>query len=122
MVTSHVSSQMLSIDSACCVPCSTLKKALFVKAERDYLRNQIGVVRDSVSILSYIVDQQDSLISYKDTQISLFKKNEVKFNEVLINKDKQIHLYDEKLTDVTRQRNAAGALAILSLILGIFVF
>ena len=71
-------SQTLSIDSTCYVPCKTLKKALIVKNERDFLKNQIGVARDSISILTSVVVNQDSVIKTQDSSISLYKKNEEK--------------------------------------------
>ena len=77
------SSQTLSIDSTCCVPCKTLKKALIVKSERDFLKNQIGVARDSINILSSVVINQDSVIKTQDSSISLYKKNEENYNFII---------------------------------------
>ena len=48
------------------MPCGTLRKALVVKSERDYLKNQIGVVRDSISLLNVIVKDQDTLLKNKN--------------------------------------------------------
>jgi len=91
------SSQTLSIDSTCCVPCKTLKKALIVKSERDFLKNQIGVARDSISILTSVVVNQDSVIKNQDSSISLYKKNEENYNFIITKKDGIIELKDEQI-------------------------
>ena len=91
------SSQVLSSDSICCVPCKTLKKALIVKNERDFLKNQIGVTRDSVSILTNVVINQDSVIKTQDSSISLYKKNELNYNSIINKKDGIIELKDEQI-------------------------
>ena len=84
------SSQTLSNYSTCCVPCKSLKKALLVKTERDYLKDQIGVARDSIVILSRIVSNQDSVIIKQDTTISLYKKNEDEYIQIVKNKDTEM--------------------------------
>ena len=91
------SSQTLSIDSTCCVPCKTLKKALIVKSERDFLKNQIGVARDSINILTSVVVNQDSVIKNQDSSISLYKKNEENYNSIITKKDGIIELKDEQI-------------------------
>lgn len=91
------SSQTLSIDSTCCVPCKTLKKALIVKSERDFLKNQIGVARDSINILSSVVINQDSVIKTQDSSISLYKKNEENYNSIIEKKDGIIEVKDEQI-------------------------
>jgi hypothetical protein len=104
------------------VPCGTLRKALVVKSERDYLKNQIGVVRDSVSLLNVIVKDQDTLLKNKNNQIELYKKNEIAYVEVAKNKDKQISMYDDQLHNLKRERDIAFGLSIIILVLGIFVY
>lgn len=110
------------IDTGCSVPCGTLRKALVVKSERDYLKNQIGVVRDSVSLLNVIVKDQDTLLKNKNNQIELYKKNEIAYVEVAKNKDKQISIYDDQLHNLKRERDIAFGLSIIILVLGIFVY
>ena len=121
ILSSYASSQTLSIDTQCCVPCATLKKALLIKTERDYLKNQIGVTRDSVAILSVIVSQQDTLIKNKNNQIDLHKKNELNYTQIIDNKSKQIGLYDKELKTVKAGRRVAYGVAILSIISGLLV-
>ena len=121
-LSSLANSQTLSIDTNCSVPCNTLRNALFVKSERDYLKNQIGVVRDSVSLLNVITKNQDSLIVNKNQQIDLYKKNESSFQQVIEGKDKQIGLYNEVVKEAEKQKNIAYVLVLFVTLMGIFVF
>ena len=70
-------SQTLSTEDLVTVTIKTLKNALIVKTERDFLKNQITVVRDSVNILVTITNNQDSIIKTQDTSISLYNSNVV---------------------------------------------
>jgi hypothetical protein len=99
-----------------------LRNALFVKSERDYLKNQIGVVRDSVSLLNVITKSQDSLIVNKNQQIDLYKKNESSFQQVIEGKDKQISLYNDVVKEAEKQKNIAYVLVLFVTLMGIFVF
>jgi hypothetical protein len=121
-LSSLANSQTLSIDTNCSVPCNTLRNALFVKSERDYLKNQIGVVRDSVSLLNVITKSQDSLIVNKNQQIDLYKKNESSFQQVIEGKDKQISLYNDVVKEAEKQKNIAYVLVLFVTLMGIFVF
>jgi hypothetical protein len=121
ILSSSANSQALSIDTQCCVPCNTLKKALLVKTEKDYLKNQIGVVRDSVSILNVIVSQQDTLLKSKDSQIELYKKNEVNYLQIVDNKNKQIELYNKELKATKKSIKTAYGVAILSIFSSILI-
>lgn len=121
-LSSLANSQTLSIDTNCSVPCNTLRNALFVKSERDYLKNQIGVVRDSVSLLNVITKNQDSLIVNKNQQIDLYKKNESSFQQVIEGKDKQISLYNDVVKEAEKQKNIAYVLVLFVTLMGIFVF
>ena len=91
-----VSSQMLSTEDLVTVPAKTLKNALIVKNERDYLKNQITVVRDSVNILVTITNNQDSIIKNQDTSISLYKK-------IDIDRQKQLEYKDNIITNTQNQ-------------------
>ena len=121
ILSSYASSQTLSIDTQCCVPCATLKKALLIKTERDYLKNQIGVTRDSVAILSVVISQQDTLIKNKNNQIDLYKKNESNYIQIIDNKSKQIGLYDKELKTAKAGKRVAYGVAVLSIISGLLV-
>ena len=113
--------QTLSNDSLCCVPCKSLKKALLVKTERDYLKDQIGVARDSIVILSRIVSNQDSVIIKQDTTISLYKKNEDEYIQIVKNKDTEIEIKDKQIKKAKNRAKIAwittGASAIAFIII-----
>jgi hypothetical protein len=87
---------MLSTEDLVTVPAKTLKNALIVKNERDYLKNQITVVRDSVNILVTITNNQDSIIKNQDTSISLYKK-------IDIDRQKQLEYKDNIITNTQNQ-------------------
>ena len=121
ILSSFANSQTLSIDTQCCVPCATLKKALLVKTERDYLKNQIGITRDSVTLLNVIVSQQDTLIKNKNNQIDLYKKNELNYVQIIDNKNKQVELYDKALKTAKKGIKVAYGVAVVSIISGLLV-
>jgi hypothetical protein len=91
-----VSSQTLSTEDLVTVPAKTLKNALIVKNERDYLKNQITVVRDSVNILVTITNNQDSIIKTQDASISLYKKIDT-------DRQKQLEYKDNIITNTQNQ-------------------
>ena len=116
-----LSSQVLLNDSTCCVPCITLKKALVVKTEKDYLKNQLGVVRDSIIILDKIVYNQDSVIKIKEAQIALYVKNESDYKQLIENKDKEVTLYKKEHKTALQQRNLGYISGILGIISGLLI-
>lgn len=91
-----VSSQTLLTEDLVTVPTKTLKNALIVKTERDYLKNQITVVRDSVNILVTITNNQDSIIKTQDASISLYKKIDT-------DRQKQLEYKDNIITNTQNQ-------------------
>ena len=90
------SSQTLSTEDLVTVPSKTLKNALIVKNERDFLKNQITVVRDSVNILVTITNNQDSIIKTQDASISLYKKIDT-------DRQKQLEYKDNIITNTQNQ-------------------
>jgi hypothetical protein len=109
-------SQTLSNDSTCCVPCKSLKKALLVKTERDFLLTQLDISRDSTLLLTQIVTNQDSIISKQDSTIVLYKQNEVNFNQVIKNKDSEIEIKDKQLQKQKTKTKIAWGVAGLNAI------
>jgi hypothetical protein len=79
------------------IPVKTLKAALLVKTERDYLKNQISVVRDSVYNLNKIIFYQDSIITNQDSSIKLYKKIDIDRQSQLSYKDDIITNYKQEL-------------------------
>lgn len=92
-----------------------------IKTERDYLKNQIGITRDSVAILSVVVSQQDTLIKNKNNQIDLYKKNESNYTQIIDNKSKQIELYDKALKTAKTGIKVAYGVAVVSIISGLLI-
>ena len=114
-------SQTPSNDSTCCVPCKSLKKALLVKTERDYLKEQIGVARDSIVILSNIMKNQDSVIVKQDTTISLYEKNELGYTQIIKNKDTEIEIKDKQIKKAKNKSKVAWITTGLSTIVFIII-
>ena len=113
-------SQKASSDT-CCVPCATLKKAIIVKQERAYCGAQLGFARDSISALQEIITAKDTIIFHRDSTIQLFKDTELKYKEVINNKDTIIGVYKKEIDKLRTARNGAYALGILSVLLSIFI-
>ena len=116
-MTSQVHSQTLSNDSTCCVPCKSLKKALVIKVERDYLKNQIGITRDSIFILDSIVHKQDLIIVNREAKITECEKSETACEQLVKNKDKEVGLYKGAYDTAIRQRNVGYTFGFLGIIL-----
>ena len=123
MGTLLMNSQTLLNDSTCCVPCITLKKALLLKNDYTYLKNQIKITRDSVFILNNITLNQDTIIKTQGRQITLFKQNEISYKKLIVNKDEEIILFKK---EIKKQKKAkivsyivGGSCLILSFILAI---
>ena len=121
MGTLLMNSQTLLNDSTCCVPCITLKKALLLKNDYTYLKNQIKITRDSVFILNNITLNQDTIIKTQGRQITLFKQNEISYKKLIVNKDEEIILFKK---EIKKQKKAkivsyivGGSCVILSFIL-----
>lgn len=121
MGTLLMNSQTLLNDSTCCVPCITLKKALLLKNNYTYLKNQIEITRDSVFILNNITLNQDTIIKTQGRQITLFKQNEISYKKLIVNKDEEIVLFKK---EIKKQKKAkivsyivGGSCLILSFIL-----
>jgi len=121
MGTLLMNSQTLLNDSTCCVPCITLKKALLLKNDYTYLKNQIKITRDSVFILNNITLNQDTIIKTQGRQITLFKQNEISYKKLIVNKDEEIILFKK---EIKKQKKAkivsyivGGSCLILSFIL-----
>ena len=115
------SSQTLLNDSTCCVPCIALKKALVIKTEKDYLKNQLEVTRDSIIILDKIVYNQDSIIKIKDAQIALYVKNEGDYKQLIENKDKEVTLYKKEYKTALKRRNLGYISGLLGIISGLLI-
>jgi hypothetical protein len=109
------SSQTLSNkEEYCSVPCRTLKNALIFKNECELVKGQLVVARDSISILNNITSRQDSLIATKESIIFLQRENEVRYIEMIENKDKIIGVKDKQIKQEKIKALAGWAVAILN--------
>ena len=103
------SSQKPSSDSTCCVPCKALKNALLVKAERDYLKDQINILRDSTRLQTTIINKQDSVMYTDSIKLTEYISREGTYNQLIGNKDREITIYKKKYSNqVIKARVAAG--------------
>lgn len=112
------SSQTRSNDSLVIVPVKTLRNALIVKSERDYLKSQISVIRDSVNILNNIISYKDSTIKNQDQSIIYYKQIDSNRQEQLSYKDKIIDNYKTQIQKEKKKTYIiGGSFALLSLLL-----
>lgn len=119
---SLANSQKLSVqDSSCTVPCYTLRNALTVKADHDYLKDQIQVVRDSVGALNLIVDDQNSIITLQNETISLLKQNEKTLIGIIENKDKEIELHKKEIRKQKLHKTIAYIVSAASIVFGVYM-
>jgi hypothetical protein len=67
----------------CKVPCYTLRNAIKAKKRADYLDSQIVIIRDSIKLYNQILSSKDSLIFFKDTQLTLLRSNESHYKKTI---------------------------------------
>ena len=109
------SSQTLSNkEEYCSVPCRTLKNALIFKNECELVKGQLVVARDSISILNNITSRQDSLLTNRENVIFLQRENEVRYLEIIENKDKIIEVKDKQIKQEKLKALAGWAVAVLN--------
>ena len=87
---------------SCIVPVSTLRNALIIKSQRDLLKKEIEITRDSISKLTELVDVKDSIIKNQEEIILLYKQNLERCQEVVKTKDSIIEEWKKKYK---KQRN-----------------
>jgi hypothetical protein len=75
------------------VPCESLRKALIMKEDKKLLEGKFQLVKDSVRILTNVVSLQTELISNKDKEIDLLKKNQQAQKGIIEEKNNQIGEY-----------------------------
>jgi len=116
MIVSSLSSQQLSTttDSTAVVPIKALRKALLVKAERDNLKNELGVARDSIQIQDSIIVKQDEAIFNLVSQVDIFRANERNYEEIITNKDSIIVEKEKKVDHYKKKTTTAYIITILN--------
>jgi len=121
-MTSPLYSQKVSSDT-CCVPCNALRRALITKEERTYCGKQLGFARDSIVDLEQVIQHKDTIISFKDSTILTYVRNEQNYKGIIANKDSIIAEYKKAyLTQRIHKFIAygfAGILAITGIIVGL---
>lgn len=100
-----VSSQKLSNDTNVLIPVSALRKALEVKLERDYLKNQLVTSRDTIKSQSKIIKSLDSTNKVSNHQINLYKKNETRHDSIVNSYKGIITEKNNKINDLTDKLN-----------------
>jgi hypothetical protein len=117
-MTSPLYSQKASIDT-CCVPCTTLRKALIIKEERTYCGKQLGFARDSITVLQQVILHKDTIISFKDSTIATYVKNENNYKGIITNKDSIIKEYKKAYLSQKIQKYIAYGVSSIILLAGI---
>jgi len=109
MISSASSQQRLS-DSTVIVPIKSLKNALLVKADRDNLKKELVVSRDSISTMQTIILRQDSALFICDTTRTVLEGKIEDQKGIIKAKDGQIDERNKKIEDLEAKfRGAVGA-------------
>lgn len=117
-MTSPLYSQQASTDQ-CIVPCEALRKALIIKEERTYCGKQLGFARDSITVLQQVIIHKDTIISFKDSTIVTYVKNENNYKGIITNKDSIIKEYKKAYLAQRIQKYIAYGVSSIILLVGI---
>ncbi len=113
MMMSSASSQHRLNDSTAIVPIKSLRNALLVKADRDNLKNQLGIARDSIKYMDTIILRQDSIIHVCDSTRLVLDSQISDYKGTIVAKDGIINEQNNKITDLTNK--LTGAIITLAL-------
>ena len=115
MISSALSQQRLS-DSTVIVPIKSLKNALLVKIDRDNLKKELVVARDSISIMEKVILKQDTALFLCDTTRLVLEGKIEDLKGTIKAKDGQIDERNKKITDLeSKFKGAIVALGLASL-------
>lgn len=106
MISSVLSQQRLN-DSTVIVPIQSLKNALLVKADRDNLKNQLGITRDSIKYMDTIILRQDSTIHVCDSTRLLLDSQILDYKGTIVVKDGIINEQNNKIINLTNKLTGA---------------
>ena len=95
---SSASSQQRLTDSTVIVPIKSLKNALLVKVERDNLKKELVIARDSIKAMDTIIFRKDIIISVLDSTRVVLDSKVKDLNGVIIAKDGIINEKSKKIT------------------------
>jgi hypothetical protein len=121
MISSASSQQRLS-DSTVIVPIKSLKNALLVKTDRDNLKKELVVARDSISSMEKVILRQDTALFICDTTRLILEDKVKDLKGIITSKDGMINERDKKITDLEdkiRGAKAAFLIATIGLILSL---
>jgi hypothetical protein len=99
MISSASSQQRLS-DSTVIVPIKSLKNALLVKADRDNLKKELLVARDSISTMEKIILRQDTALFVCDTTRTILEGKVEDYKGIVKAKDGIISERNKKIKDL----------------------
>jgi hypothetical protein len=112
MISSASSQQRLS-DSTVIVPIKSLKNALLVKTDRDNLKKELIVARDSISTMGNIIHLQDSALYVCDTTRVVLDKKVEDYKGIVKAKDGIIEEKNKHIKDL--QGKIKGVITALAL-------
>ena len=116
MMISSASSQQRLSDSTVIVPIKSLKNALLVKADRDNLKKELVISRDSIFTMSTIILRQDSALFICDTTRIVLEGKIEDQKGIIKAKDGQIEERNKKITDLeSKFRGIVGAFFITTI-------
>jgi prophage DNA circulation protein len=106
MISSVLSQQRLN-DSTVIVPIQSLKNALLVKADRDNLKTQLGITRDSIKYMDTIILRQDNTIHVCDSTRLLLDSQILDYKGTIVAKDRIINEQNNKIINLTNKLTGA---------------
>jgi hypothetical protein len=121
MISSASSQQRLS-DSTVIVPVKSLKNALLVKTDRDNLKKELVIARDSISTMEKIILRQDTALFVCDSTRVILDDKVKDLKGIITAKDGMISERDKKISDLEdklRGAKAAFVIATVGMILAL---
>jgi len=115
MISSASSQQRLS-DSTVIVPIKSLKNALLVKTDRDNLKKELVIARDSISSMEKVILRQDTALFICDTTRLILEDKDKDLKGIIVSKDGMINERDKKITDLEDKIRGAKAAVIIATI------
>lgn len=103
------------------VPVKTLKNALIVLEQRNYCKEQLLISRDSITIQTKLILNQDTIISNLKEENRLLNENVDNLKKIITNKDKEIEHYKQKYNKEKRYKwygiGGGALIAVLSFLI-----
>jgi hypothetical protein len=115
MISSASSQQRLS-DSTVIVPIKSLKNALLVKTDRDNLKKELIIARDSISAMEKVILRQDTALFVCDSTRVILDNKVKDLKGIIVSKDGIINERDKKIIDLKSKIKGAVAAFVLSTI------